>query len=110
MTGPTRESNTVTLTATVGFSPETKSLTDEGVKTFAAGDQIAVIYKNTSAAVNDEANINYAALGTQDGTLASLAANYDLAVYDGTLTAGAALPSASLLLRRPGGDWILRTK
>ena len=39
---------TVTLTTTVGLEGATKALTAGGVKTFAAGDQIAVIYKNTS--------------------------------------------------------------
>ena len=41
--------NTVTLTATVGFDggAETRALTEYGVKTFAVGDQIAVIYTDT---------------------------------------------------------------
>jgi hypothetical protein len=44
------KSNVVTLTTTVGFdaSAGTRALTSTGVKTFAVGDQIAVIYKNTS--------------------------------------------------------------
>lgn len=47
---PQPKDNIVTLTTTVGFEEVsgTKALTPEGVKTFAEGDQIAVIYKNTS--------------------------------------------------------------
>ena len=47
---PENKSNVVTLTTTVGFdaSAGTRALTSTGVKTFAVGDQIAVIYKNTS--------------------------------------------------------------
>lgn len=141
------QDNIVTLTTTVGFSSETKALTDGGVKTFATGDKIAVIYKNTSnetvkaesevlpageygnsatftvtltnpkaseavryiypasmaaatvatdSEVNADANVNYGALGTQDGTLATIASQYDLAIFDGTLTAGAELPAGTL--------------
>lgn len=141
------QDNIVTLTTTVGFSSETKALTDDGVKTFATGDKIAVIYKNTSnetvkaesevlpageygnsatftvtltnpkaseavryiypasmaaatvatdSEVNADANVNYGALGTQDGTLATIASQYDLAIFDGTLTAGAELPAGTL--------------
>jgi hypothetical protein len=39
---------TVTLSTTVNLPEDTKALTPEGVKTFAVGDQIAVVYKNTS--------------------------------------------------------------
>lgn len=39
---------TVTLTTTVNLSSDTKALTSSGYKTFAKGDQIAVIYKNTN--------------------------------------------------------------
>ena len=43
---PTREGNTVTLTTTVSFdgASSTRALTADGVKTFAAGDKIAVVY------------------------------------------------------------------
>ena len=140
------QDNIVTLNISVGFSPETKALTDGGVKTFAAGDRIAVIYKNTTGTgetvkavsdalasggsatatftvtltnpatnsavryiypaamavetpatgsdVNAEANVNYAALGAQDGTLTAIESNYDLAIYDGTLS-GTDLPTGS---------------
>ena len=41
---------TVTMKTTISLSEQasTRALTEAGVKTFAAGDQIAVIYKNTS--------------------------------------------------------------
>ncbi len=44
-------SKTVTLTTTVsmGGGGETRALTEEGVKTFAEGEQIAVVYTNTSS-------------------------------------------------------------
>ena len=47
---PENKNNVVTLTTTVGFDEGVaiRALTADGVKTFAAGDQIAVIYKNTS--------------------------------------------------------------
>jgi len=46
---PESNDKIVTLTSTVGFdAASTKALADGGVKTFADGDQIAVIYKNTS--------------------------------------------------------------
>ena len=47
---PENKTNVVTLTATVGFDSGTgtRALTAAGVKTFADGDQMAVIYKNTS--------------------------------------------------------------
>ena len=137
---PAIEDNIVVCTTTVSFDTDaTKALTEHGVKTFAPGDRIAVIYKNTNepsetvkavseplpsgsydhtatftveltnpaansavriiypaamaaatvatdVAVNDDATINYAALNTQDGTLASLSSNLDLAVYDGNLS------------------------
>ena len=44
-------SKTVTLTTTISMdgSATTRALTEEGVKTFAVGDQIAVVYTNTSS-------------------------------------------------------------
>ena len=145
------KSNVVTMTTTVGLDDgaSTRALTSGGVKTFAAGDQIAVIYKNTSgetvtatsnaltdgditnedknatftvtltdpkaseavryiypaamlaatvatnAAVNADANVKYDALATQDGTLTTLASTLDLAIFDGSLTSGAALPASA---------------
>lgn len=55
---PTREGNTVTLTTTVSFDgATTRALTADGVKTFAEGDQIAVVYVDKSnATVKVESN------------------------------------------------------
>ena len=136
----------LTTTITLADTPGTKALTAAGVKTFAPGDEVAVVYAvpfndtdwyhgdhsnyatatlsaenisndgksakisvplgysdpggkvriiypanmlNTSGFSandpDDDSNINYAALAVQDGTLASLASNLDLAVYDGDL-------------------------
>ena len=145
---PAVKNNVVTLTTTVSLGGDgTRALTDGGVKTFATGDKIAVIYKDTdgntqkavsealteggsssatftvtleapkggepvryiypaamaaetvetSTEVTDDATINYAALASQDGTLDNLASKYDLAVFDGSLTAGATLPASSTL-------------
>ena len=49
------------------------------------------------AAMAGDTDVDYTKLATQDGTLTSLAANLDLAVYNGTLTSDAKLP-ASLTL------------
>ena len=153
---PENKSNVVTLTTTVGFDEgvANRALTSDGVKTFAAGDQIAVIYKNTSnqtvtatsnaltdgditnegknatftvtltdpkageavryvypaamlaatvatnAAVNADANVRYDALAAQDGTLSTLASTLDLAIFDGSLTSGAALPASATMTNR----------
>ena len=149
------EGRSVTLKGTIsmgGGSPVSKALTEEGVKTFAVGDSITVVYKNTGGQTvkavsepftaediheegkkvdirvtlvdpvaggalryiypaamaketiaaladvdSDEATIAFERLANQDGTLASIASNLDLAVFDGSLTEGAGLPvSASL--------------
>ena len=130
----------VTLTTTVGFSPETKALTDGGEKTFAEGEKIAVIYENESgnkvkaesvdltagditnggksatfsvsltnakaggsvkyiypANMAGTTDVDYSKLDEQDGTLATIASNYDLAVFDGSLTAEAELPTSASL-------------
>ena len=50
----------------------------------------------TDAAIDDAGTVNYDALVSQDGTLATLGSNYDLAVYDGKLTNGALPASATL--------------
>ena len=153
---PENKSNVVTLTTTVGFDEgvANRALTSDGVKTFAAGDQIAVIYKNTSgetvtatstaltdgditnegknatftvtltdpkageavryiypaamlaatvatnAAVDADANVRYDALNAQDGTLSTLASTLDLAIFDGSLTSGAALPASATMTNR----------
>lgn len=56
---------TVTLTTTVSLSGATKALTATGEKTFAEGDQIAVIYKNTS---NETVKAVSAAISSGVGT------------------------------------------
>ena len=150
---PENKGNVVTLTTTVSLDGgeaaaqgTNRALTADGKKTFAAGDKIAVIYKNTSnqtvtalsealpageygknatftvtltnpqantavryiypaamlattvntgQAVNADENVNYLALATQNGTLATLGSTLDLAIFDGTLTDGAALPASA---------------
>lgn len=137
------KSNVVTLTTTVGFdaSAGTRALTfdgTKGVKTFAVGEQMAIVYSNGSGMVKAvsralkaddikdagtiasftfdletpdksidvtyiypasmaraDGSINYNALANQDGTLASLASNLDLATYEGEWQ-GENLPSCTL--------------
>ena len=131
---------TVTLTTTVGLDAgaTTRALTGEGVKTFAVGEQMAIVYSNGSGMVKAvsralkaddikdagtiasftfdletpdksidvtyiypasmaraDGSINYNALANQDGTLASLASNLDLATYEGEWL-GENLPSCTL--------------
>ena len=145
------EDNIVVCTTSVSFDKDaTKALDNNGIKTFATGDRIAVIYKNTSSqtvkAVSEplpsgsydhtatftvtltnpkensavriiypanmaastvaakggvyaEATINYAALESQDGTLATLSSSLDLAVYDGNLN-GTDLPADPALCNK----------
>ena len=129
-------SNTVTLTTTVSLDAATKALTADGEKTFAEGEQIALVYKNTSSetvvAVSEalpagdygksatftfeltdpdkaqnvtyiypaamakaDGTVNYDALATQNGTLATLSSTLDLATYSAAWNAGS-LPAATL--------------
>ena len=130
----------VTMTTSVALDAgaTTRALTGEGVKTFAVGEQMAIVYSNGSGMVmavsralkaddiNDagtiasftfdletpdksqdvtyiypasmaraDGSINYDALANQDGTLASLASNLDLATYKGEWL-GENLPSCTL--------------
>ena len=143
------KNNVVTQTVTVGFDEQaaTRALAIDYTnkkltKTFADGDQIAVIYENTSnelvkatvtiaagditaegksakftvtmtnpkasgtlkyiypAAMAGATDVDYTKLNTQNGTLASLASNLDLAVYDGTLTAAKELPASASLTNK----------
>ena len=118
----------VTMTTSVALDAGAtmRALTGEGVKTFAVGEQMAIVYSNGSGMVTAvsralkaddikdagtsasftfdletpdksinvtyiypasmaraDGSINYDALATQDGTLASLASNLDLATYEG---------------------------
>jgi len=140
------KNNVVTQTVTVGFDEQaaTRALAIDYdaktlTKTFAEGDQIAVIYENESnelvkatvtiaagdistdkksakftvtmtnpkasgtlkyiypAAMAGATDVDYSKLNSQDGTLTSLAADLDLAVYDGTLTAASELPASASL-------------
>ena len=137
---PENKSNVVTLTTTVGIGggAGTRALAADGVKTFAAGETMAVIYKNTSgttvkavsaaltagdiqsgnktatftftlenpdkgqnvtyiypAAMASTTDVNYSALNSQNGSLATLSSNLDLATYSGAWD-GASLPSVTL--------------
>ena len=146
---PENQTNVVTLTTTVGFDEATDgttraldiNYTDKRLtKTFAVGNQIAVVYENTGgtkvkavtevltaenitadgksatftvtltdpkasgtvkyiypAAMAGETDVDYTNLNAQDGTLATIASNYDLAVYDGSLTDEATLPPSPTL-------------
>ena len=156
---------TITLTTTINLGGEededSKALTAAGVKTFAVGERVAVIYAGTynsyigkvvSAAlkaedlydggkkaritvalpsdgdqkaqnggmfrmiypasmakdgaptvIDQDGNLNLSALGTQDGTLSSLAKYLDLGVFDGefeTINNTAAFPSSISLTNR----------
>ena len=144
---PENKSNVVTLTTTVsmdGGTAEargtTRALTAGGVKTFAAGETMALVYKNTSSATvkvvstaltdgditnagksatftfeltdpdkaqdvtyiypaamaNNDGTVNYDALSTQNGTLATLSSSLDLATKTGAWTDAGSLPAATL--------------
>ena len=54
----------------------------------------------TDATIDDAGTIDFTRLDAQDGTLASLAANLDLAVFDGNYTAAAELPASATLENR----------
>ncbi len=136
---PENKNNVVTLTTTVSMDggATTRALTSGGVKTFAAGETMAVIYNNGTSTVkavshelqvgditNDGKNatftfdlkspntsvdvtyiypaamagntgVNYSNLYWQDGTLATLASNFDLATKTAAWE-GTSLPSATL--------------
>ena len=149
---PANNDNVVTLTATVSLDggAQTRAITPStGAKTFETGNQIAVIYKNTSnetvkavstdftpmtdatkatftvtltnpvsnsavryiypatmakdvatdaSITGDDATIDYTGLfGSQNGNLTTLGTNYDLAVFDGSLS-GTDLPASASLL------------
>lgn len=129
---------TMTTSVKLDAGATTRALTGEGVKTFAVGEQMAIVYSNGSSMVKAvsralkaddikdagtsasftfdletpdksidvtyiypasmaraDGSINYDALANQDGTLASLASNLDLATYEGEWL-GENLPSCTL--------------
>ena len=147
---PDTAGGTVVTKVTVSLDEHasTRTLTETGVKTFEAGDKIAVIYKNTagetmkaeSAALNsfdilssnsakfsvtltnpqantpvryiypvsmaaddvstttpdNDATIKWSNLASQYGSFSFISEYVDLAVFDGTMTAQAVLPAATL--------------
>ena len=138
---PASKSNVVTLTTTVSLDggATTRALTSTGVKTFAAGETMALVYKNTNnetvkavsaaltesnitnegqsatftfeltdpstsenvtyiypaAMAKDDGSVDYDALASQDGTLATLSSSLDLATYTAAWD-GTSLPAATL--------------
>ena len=134
-------SKVVTLTTTVSLDDgaQTRALTSAGVKTFAEGEQIALVYKNTGGTTvkavsealtngnitnegksatftfeltnpdksenvtyiypavmaNADGTVNYDALATQNGTLATLSSTLDLCTYSHAWN-GTSLPDATL--------------
>lgn len=139
---PASTDNVVTLTTTISLDSSaatTRALTAGGVKTFAEGEQMALVYKNTSgstvkavssalkdgdiasgaksatftftldspdktktvtyiypaAMAKDDGSINYGALATQDGTLATLESSLDLATNSAAWN-GDNLPTVTL--------------
>ncbi|MBR0259251.1 MAG: hypothetical protein IJQ49_03165 [Prevotella sp.] len=76
---PENKTNVVTLTATVGFddAASTRAVTGTGVKTFAADDQMAVIYKNTSGGTVKAVGTLASGAGTKSGTFTFTLTNPD---------------------------------
>ena len=148
------DNHTVTLTTTISLdgSATTRALDALGKKTFAAGDQVAIYYQNTSGEtqyvesealtandisddgktakltvtlsnpkaegllryvypaamansdiapndeINDENTFSTERIQSdQDGTLETLASKFDLAIYDGSLSSKALLPTTATL-------------
>lgn len=147
---PNNDNHTVTLTTTISLdgSATTRALDAQGKKTFAAGDQVAIYYQNTSdvakmaittaltttdisddgktakftvtlndpkpsgklryvypasmaeteiTSVDGNENISTDFEDEQDGTLETLASKFDLAIYDGSLSSKALLPTTATL-------------
>ena len=77
---PENKTNVVTLTATVGFDDgvaATRAVTSTGVKTFGDGDQMAVIYKNTSNETVKAVGTLTSGAGTKSGTFTFTLTNPD---------------------------------
>ena len=116
---PVGSRNAITLTTTISLpDTDTKALDiDYGnkilSKTFAVGEQVALIYRTPNETSDKviytltegditiitggkyKASVDYTRLNTQDGTLASIASDLDLAMYTGPWY-GENLPSANL--------------
>ena len=147
----TKNDNTpVTLTTTISLDggATTRALDAQGKKTFAAGDQVAIYYQNTSdvakmaittaltttdisddgktakftvtlndpkplgklryvypasmaeteiTSVDGNENISTDFIDKQDGTLETISSKFDLAIFDGSLTSNALLPTSAAL-------------
>lgn len=77
-TPETQKENIVTLTTTVGFAADgTKALAGTGVKTFGDGDQMAVIYKNTTGGTVKAVGTLTSGAGTKSGTFTFTLTNPD---------------------------------
>lgn len=78
-TAPLAEDNIVVCTATINMDADgTKALTNTGVKTFAEGDKIAVIYKNTSnQTIKAESDAISSGVGTNSATFSVTLTNPD---------------------------------
>jgi len=76
---PENKTNVVTLTATVGFddAASTRAVTSTGVKTFAAGDQMAVIYKQEGGTTAKDVGTLTSGAGTKSGTFTFTLTNPD---------------------------------
>ena len=76
---PENKTNVVTLTATVGFddAASTRAVSNTGVKTFGAGDQMAVIYKNTSGGTVKAVGTLTSGADTKSGTFTFTLTNPD---------------------------------
>ena len=76
---PENKTNVVTLTATVGFdaSAATRAVTGTGVKTFGAGDQMAVIYKQEGGTTAKAVGTLTSGAGTKSGTFTFTLTNPD---------------------------------
>lgn len=135
---PVNTDNVEILTTTISMDAgeQTRALTSGGVKTFAAGDQLALVYKNKSgqtvktlstalpsgsygssatftfelvdadktkdvtyiypaSMAKADGSVNYDALNSQNGTLATLASSLDLGTYTDAWD-GVSLPAGTL--------------
>ena len=106
-----RHEITLTTTVTLGGDSESKALAADGVKTFAVGDQIAIVYKNTGNETVKAVSTALVAGDIHDGgktavisvTLENPAAGgavryiYPAAMAKGTIDAGAAIDDANTI-------------